>query len=181
MSGFLDILSSDNTDVTRLSFTVNTAAAQVAVAGAGAAPGLVMGLAPGFPDNAFYEPRDKFIIKKIWFSSPHSFVQAADGPFNIGLSYVQGASVLPIAELASQNGVLIMPDICEGLTFPPDGLFIDPALSSVDATQRFRFFLTIFNALNLSMAGVPPILNALVLQSQIHMQILHTRESSDVP
>jgi hypothetical protein len=59
---------------------------------------------------------------------------------------------------------------------------IDPSKAGVPSgSAGARLFLTALTGLNVSMLGVPAILNGVNLNAQVFLEILHTSETSDVP
>jgi hypothetical protein len=160
-----DILSSDITVAGQMEFTT-AAGPSVAVAPPGVA-GINCHDANG---NQWIEPGDNLLLQRLWVSIPYGFGQGVNET-HLGIVFKDnlGGSVI-IQELAG-NSALTVPDICAGIDFPGDGLFIQVPRG----TLRQRWNITAALLMQVSMVNLPAALAATTVKVQLHFMVLHSR------
>lgn len=167
-----DILSSRIDVAGQMEFTANSAVPEVAM------------LPPVDRDIDFvgnqatvlrFESGDNVFLKKIWWNIPHGFRQGS-GTARACIYWKNALGTIDTLSGFPQPSALNIPDICEGLEFPGNGLFIRTP------TNLGNVGLILAGApigapteLNISMANLPAILDGLTLKVQVHLLLLHTK------
>jgi hypothetical protein len=116
----------------------------------------------------FFNPGDNILLMAISPYIAYGFGQAVGSHF-LGLNWIaQDDSTIVIPEL-SGGGIVTIPNLCDGLEFPGDGLF----LRAPRDRGNLRLAVTSVD-LNVSMLGLPSALAGQVMEIQYHLKIGHT-------
>jgi hypothetical protein len=128
--------------------------------------------------DTWIEPGDNILLQKIEVNVPFGFLEGSGIHF-FGLALQDGAgTVQAIAEMP--NSSVNIPDLCHGITFPGNGLFISIPSNGVSANKRQQL-VTPSIALNISQVNLPAVLNGVTIPIEYHLQFVHTKAMRAVP
>jgi hypothetical protein len=169
----VDILSSRIDVAGQMEFTSDSAVSEVALV-----PPLDRDI--DFVDNQAgvrrFESGDNCFLKRIQINIPHGFRQGT-GTARVCLLWKNALNVVQAIAGLPQPSALIVPDLCDGIEFPGDGIFIRTptnmgnvgiVLAGVPLGAPTEF--------NISMANLPAILDATLFKVQVHLLMLHTKD-----
>lgn len=163
-----DILSSD-TGAAGGKVTVNVAALEVAITGAGGG----ISFRNAAPD-LWFEPGDNIVLTGAWINVPFGLGQGT-GLASITIAWRDNFGVETFPPELGNSGNLPFVNFC-AQEFPPDGLFI---ACPRGAGRQFLKITAL--AGNVSMLNVPATLEGQVLDVQWHLRVNHTKALSAVP
>jgi hypothetical protein len=169
----IDILSSRIDVAGEMEFTASGAVAEVAML-----PPVDRNI--DFVDNQAgvrrFESGDNVFLKKIWWNIPHGFRQGS-GTARVCLLWKNAIGTVDLITGLPQPSALNFPDVCAGLEFPGNGLFIrTPTTLGPVGIVLAGVPLGAPTQLNVSMANLPAILDGLLLKVQVHLLLLHTKD-----
>jgi len=141
----------------------------------GAATALANALLPG--GNEWFEPGDNIRIDRLYVSIPFGFGQGI-GQVRAQFEFRDGAGVPSTITEFANTGWITIPNMCEGIAFPGDGLFV--RMPSGVGVGRHRLILVDLEA-QVSMVNLPASLVGVDVQLQIHLGISHTRPMAPAP
>lgn len=128
--------------------------------------------------DTWIEPGDNLLLQQITVNVPFGFVEG-DGVHFFGLALQDGAGTVQ-AIPALPNSSINIPDLCHGVTFPGNGLFILIPSNGVSANGRWQL-VTPSIALNISQVNLPLALNGVTIPVEYHLQFTHTKAMQAVP
>lgn len=160
-----DIMSSDIDTDGVAEFTSDADVLEVAVIPPGAG-GLVFSNGNG---SAFFQNGENFLLTGASLNIPYGFGEGT-GKAYIGIAWKNDdGDQVTIPEL-SGNSILVFPDFCCTIDFPPSGIYIACPLTGGP------WYLALTNiVMNVSQVGLPNVLDDQVFKVQFHLKINHTR------
>ncbi len=172
----LDTLSSDDTVPGSVDFTADSTVLEVALNQAPAG-GSVFADAAG---NSWIAAGDNLLLMGGWCNIPFGFGQGTQQAY-IQLAWKDSLNVKHLIPELAVVGMFTFPNIC-GEVIIPDGLFLSVPknlgkVQLVIAPIAFGFGLNV----NVSMVGVPAVLDGQTFWAQFHLQVKHTKALAAVP
>ena len=126
--------------------------------------------------DSWFAKGDNVLLQSIRASIPFGFGQGS-GAWVFNLEWVDSGNVVyPISELAEGAGIFL-PNGCDPLTFPGNGLFLKIPDASPSKLQ-LRIGLSLFNV---SMVNLPDILDGVVVGVMYNIAVQHTKPLAGVP
>lgn len=118
----------------------------------------------------YFAPGDNLLLQFVSNNLPYGFGQGT-GRHKITMVWLDNTdAVIPIPELAD-NSLFDIPEFCEGLRFPGDGLFIKTPVTPTGT--HFNLAFTIVDC-NVSMINAPAVLLGETLEAMYYLGVTHT-------